>query len=295
MKSNDLQDVSAERGVLSGIFNYGTEGYSDVSDIVKTESFCLDSNQIIFSCLKKIIDDSDDKITKVDYPSVLSSAKSLGFYDFISRPEEQKHLRSIMQMPIEKENIRRMAGTVKKLEIAREYLGVLELAKSNILEVTGKESLEQIIAKAENPITEYTILLSGASSNSVSLMGEGAEQYFKHLIDNPRENIGIPTPFKRYNKAIGGGLRAGGLDLIGARQKALAYGSKVWTKNGPKFIEDIKIGEEIANPHGSFSKITNIFDFKDKDKSEEFKERLSQEFSKQLAPGMRSFSDLEYD
>lgn len=218
MKVNNLQDVAAERGVLSGIFNYGSDGYAEVSDILKTESFSLDSNQILFSCLKQILE-NESKITKIDYPSVLSAAKTQGFYDFLTRPDEQKHLRSIMQMPIEKESIRRFAGTVKKLEIAREYLGVLELAKSNILEVTGNESIEQIISKAEGPVTEYTVLLSGAGSQNVTLMGEGAEAYYQHLIDNPRDNIGIPTPFKRYNRAIGGGLRPGGLDLIGARQK----------------------------------------------------------------------------
>jgi len=39
----------------------------------------------------------------------------------------------------------------------------------------------------------------------------------------------------------------------------------------------------------------SIFDFKDKSSAETFKVYLRNEFGKQLAPGMRSYSDYEYD
>jgi len=38
-----------------------------------------------------------------------------------------------------------------------------------------------------------------------------------------------------------------------------------------------------------------IFDFKDKGSAETFKVFLGQQFDRQLAPGMRSYSDVEYD
>ena len=41
--------------------------------------------------------------------------------------------------------------------------------------------------------------------------------------------------------------------------KALTLNSKLYTKNGPILMRDVKIGDEIANPDGGFSKVLNIY------------------------------------
>lgn len=38
--------------------------------------------------------------------------------------------------------------------------------------------------------------------------------------------------------------------------KALTMDSKLFTRNGYKLMKDVKIGDEIANPDGNFSKVT---------------------------------------
>ena len=49
-----LCDPSAERAILSGILKYGEDAYLDIADIIQESSFTIDSNQIIFKCLKNI-------------------------------------------------------------------------------------------------------------------------------------------------------------------------------------------------------------------------------------------------
>ena len=47
-----LCDPASERAVLAGICNYGEDAYLDVADIVQESSFTIDSNEIIYKCLK---------------------------------------------------------------------------------------------------------------------------------------------------------------------------------------------------------------------------------------------------
>ena len=49
-----FQDVAAERAILAGVCRYGIDAYYDVADLVEPNSFSLDSNQIIYSCLQHI-------------------------------------------------------------------------------------------------------------------------------------------------------------------------------------------------------------------------------------------------
>ena len=41
--------------------------------------------------------------------------------------------------------------------------------------------------------------------------------------------------------------------------KALTMDSKLYTRNGPILMRDVKIGDEIADHSGNFSKVTGIF------------------------------------
>ena len=51
-----LSDTPAERAVLAGICRYGSEAYYDVGDLVDAESFTIESNCMIYSCLKHIME-----------------------------------------------------------------------------------------------------------------------------------------------------------------------------------------------------------------------------------------------
>lgn len=212
-----LSDPASERAVLSSVFHGGGEQFADVADILSVKTFTINSNQVIWRCLERICNDNLN--AKVDYPSVLSAAKQLNLSEVFEKPEEMTHLRAIMNMPVHIENARKMAGRIRKLEIARLLNVQLDTARSSLESVTGIESIDQIRSMVESPIFDFTSLLSGADTQTTKSMGENAERYLQHLIDNPKNQIGISTGIKAFDKAIGGGLRGNSVDVIAARPK----------------------------------------------------------------------------
>ena len=81
-----LSDVAAERAVLAGVCRYGSDAYYDVGDLVDAESFTIESNCMIYSCLKHIME--KDSSTGIDLPTILSSAKEIGLDELLANKEE---------------------------------------------------------------------------------------------------------------------------------------------------------------------------------------------------------------
>lgn len=216
---NNLCDLPSERAVLAGVFQYGAESYLDICDIVTSNTFVYETNKLIWACVEHSYKKTE--VQKIDYPTLLSSAKAIGLpSDFLSKQEDKTHLRSLSNMPVIQDNVRRMAAKIRKLEIARLLGSQLELAKESIDGISGDETIDQILSKAEQPIFDFTSLLTDAGQQGVVLMGDGAEEYIQHLIDNPRDMMGISTGMPHYDIAIGGGVRPNSVDVIAARAKA---------------------------------------------------------------------------
>jgi len=211
-----LADPSAERAVLSGICKYGDEVYLDIADILQETSFTIDSNSIIYKCVKAICEKNDT--TSIDIASIYSVAQELGVSYVLERKEETQHLRAILDFPVNKENIPKFAAKIRKLQIARLLHEQLENAKEKLLSVTGSEPVSNIIAIAEDTVFDFTSLINDSENNPVCL-SNGLEDYIQSLIDNPVDQIGIPTGFPVYDQAIGGGLRKSTVNVIAARPK----------------------------------------------------------------------------
>lgn len=210
-----LCDPAAERAVLAGICSYGDQAYLDVADIIQETTFTIDSNVVIYKCIKFLCDNGTSKI---DIASVFSSAQELGLAHVLNKKEELQHLKAIIDFPVELENVRRLAAKIRKLEIARLLRKQLELTQDKLLDVTGSEPISSIIGLAEDSIFNFTSLLNDADSGPEKL-GQSIEEYVKNLEENKVDHVGIPTGFPVYDQAIGGGLRKGTINVIGARPK----------------------------------------------------------------------------
>jgi replicative DNA helicase len=248
---SSLNDVSAERAVLAGLFKYGSDVYYDVADILTSKTFTLDSNKIIWMCLQHIF---ESNTSVVDYPVIISSSKSIGYADFFNKEDERSHLRAITNFPVKQESVRSLAAKIRKLEIARLATEQLEEARNNLSTVTGDETVDDILNKLESPIFDFTSCLTENGMTGPRKMGEGVVEYLQHLANNPRSMIGISTGFKRLDKALGGGLRDNSLDVIVARMKqgkAQPLDAKIQTPTGPKRMGDIIIGDRVCTPTGT--------------------------------------------
>lgn len=210
-----LCDPAAERAVLAGIYTYGENTYLDIADIVQDSSFTVDSNAIIFKCLKHLFEHNQQTI---DIASIYSAAQELGVSHILSKKEETQHLKAITDFPVSVDNVRKFAAKIRKLEIARLLRKQLELTQDKILEVTGTEPISSIIGLAEDSIFNFTSLLNDTDSGP-EIIGSTVDEYIKALEDNKVDQVGIPTGFPVYDQAIGGGLRKGTINVIGARPK----------------------------------------------------------------------------
>ena len=158
-----LSDAPAERAILAGICKYGSQAYYDVADLVDANSFTIESNSMIYACLKRVMD--KDSVANIDLPTILSSAKELNLHELVSSKEEIQHLSGIMKFPILPDNVRKMAVKVRKLQIARMMYDQLESTKDRYAQVVGDEPISQILGIAEESIFEFTSLLNDSDDS----------------------------------------------------------------------------------------------------------------------------------
>lgn len=211
-----LCDTAAERAVLAGICKYGEDAYLDIADVLKDTSFTIDSNKVIFQCIKNIFD-KEEKIN-IDVASIFSSAQEIGLSHVFDKKDEVQHLKAVLDFPVKLENVRKFAAKVRKLEIARLLREQLGEAQNKILDVTGNESIGSILGLAEDTIFDFTNLLNDVDNNPVAI-SDDIEDYIAELVSGKVDQVGIPTGFPVYDQAIGGGLRKSTVNVIAARPK----------------------------------------------------------------------------
>jgi replicative DNA helicase len=208
-----LKDVPAERAVLAGIVQYGVQSYLDVADLVQESTFTVDFNKIAFTCLKQLF---KHEIETVDLSSILSAANEIGLSNTFESTAFQNHIRSLFNFPISQTNVRRLAAKIRKLEITGLLIKQLGLASSELQTINGDETLAHILGIAENAIFDFSSLLNDSDEGPKNI-SEGLVDYIEYLATHPLDQVGISTNFPIWDASIGGGLRKGTLNLIGAR------------------------------------------------------------------------------
>ena len=211
-----LTDPAAERAVISGIYNHGSNAYLDVADIINENTFTVDSNGVIFKCLKHIFE--KDTSAQVDIPSVLSTAAEVGLSHFFDKKEELSHLKSVISFPVDISNVRKFAAKIRKLEIARLLRSQLNKSCDELSTLNGDETISHILGIAEDAIFDFSSFLEDRG-DAPELLGSGLDDYLEYLEENQTDQLGIPTGYPTYDYAIGGGLRRGTVNVIGARPK----------------------------------------------------------------------------
>ena len=221
MNSN-LVDVGAERAVLSGLIQYGIDAYVEVADIISHGTFGNSNNQILYQCIEKIIENNSE----VDLPSILSTAAQLNFSDIINSDQELKYIKSLFDFPVKQNNVFNFAIQIKKYEFARRIKTLTGKIHRDIDDISGTESVDEILSMLENPVMDF--LREDDGGEKPEKIGEGIEEYLEFLQENKCDIIGVPTGFNRYDEAIGGGLRRKCVDLVSARPKV---GKSVFADN----------------------------------------------------------------
>lgn len=215
MPAEDRVDPHAERGALAGVFQYGVDAFVDADDLVTERSFAVGNNGLWYRCLRHGFGQDPD--WRPDVASVLAHARTLGLADTLDAPDEVTFLRALGNMPVRPENVRKLAAKVRKLEVTRAAYGVVEEIAAGLEGVTGEESGQAILSLLEQPVYQFRDRLGDGQDADPKGLGDGLELWLEHLAANPVQTIGLPTGYRRLDRAIGGGLRKNSITLFGAR------------------------------------------------------------------------------
>lgn len=216
-----LSDPIAEKAVLSGCYNGGIDIFYDIADIVQPSSFMEPANELLFACLKQAYEKME--VQQCDFASIQGAAKELGIHRLINKPENAQHIRQVLDFNILPANARKFAAKIRKLQIARLLYKQLGEAQEKITELDGTETITSILGIAENAVFDFSSLLEDRDEDPTPIT-QGLVEYLHDLKDNPVTQPGISTGFPRWDAAIGGGLRGGTVNLIGARSKGFKSG-----------------------------------------------------------------------
>lgn len=215
--TSELCSPASERGVISSVLNYGGKAFDEVSDLVSVGSFELQSNQILYKCLQHICKDGFEG--RVDLPSILSAAKSLGIEEYL-RGDELKYLKSLFDLDVIPSSARKAAVKVEKLSIGRILKRQLAQSSLDLDKITGDEKISHIFGLIENPLFDLSSKLAGKGAYTPKKIGLGLREFIQHNLDNPVQQMGISTGFKEYDRAIGGGVRPKTINMVAARLKS---------------------------------------------------------------------------
>ncbi len=216
-----LANPASEKAVLACCYNGGIDTFYEIADIVRPTTFLENYNELFFCCLRHIYD--VNKIRKPDIASIQSAAHELGIAHAINRAECATHFRQVIDLNVNTANVRKFAIKIRKLEIARLLHKQLESAQDSLLEITGTENVAQILSIAEDAVFNFASKLDEKDSDPTPII-EGISELVDQLKDNPVAQPGIATGFKFFDSVIGGGLRGGTVNMIGARAKGFKSG-----------------------------------------------------------------------
>lgn len=252
-----LNNPASEKGVLAGLIKHGKDAYLDVSSLIEEDTFTIDENKVIYKCLIKLFETSDN----VDLSSIISASQQLSLYEYLEKGDRLKQLNHLMHYEIHIDNIRKHAQKLRKLQLTRSIQNELKSIYLKLNDIDGDESINEITSIPETDLQKITLKYLREDNSSTKLIGENIDNYLQLIMSNQEKEPGISTGYPIFDTAIGGGLRRGAVDLIGARAKALKYGSKVFTPQGFKVIEDIEVGDVICHPVYGRTTVTATHDY----------------------------------
>lgn len=202
-----LADNNSEQSIIGCLIKNGPDAFFDAADMLSVNTF----TDIVNSSLFKIIKNSyESDIKTLDIPLILSLAKQEKLDTFV----KSKDIKDRLSNACELASLQSLVGKVRKLEIARILHDELESRRKTIEAITGAESINSILSNIE-----FNLDSLFNNVKQTKKMGEGLKSRLEELAKNPVTQVGISTGYPIYDAAIGGGLRGGSVNVIGARIK----------------------------------------------------------------------------
>lgn len=206
-------DVEAERSVIGGVLQHGSDGWAEVADLITVNCFNDTKNQLLFVCCGHAIEGGAKEL---DLPTILRSANELSFDEF-KQDGYKKYAKSLTETHVKLSNIRKFAATLKKLHLYKELDRRIDDAKSALKKADGTAPISQVVSSVEQPILEFSTSLT--ETEELKKIGDGIHEHLSFLLQNKNTGTGISSGYPIYDRAIGGGFRRQSVSIICARPK----------------------------------------------------------------------------
>lgn len=213
-KIDSLSDLASERSILSTIIKNGKDALLDATAVLESDDFSLKLNRDLYTCLVSL---EEEALEEFDIESVKLKINAFGFDYILKNKEYTQYLEMLFEGFYDTKNLSMFLYQVKKYSITRGLYKNYSNAIGYLESLEGHEKLSEIIANAETEVTKYVGQDEGSDITNFS---EGIDEYVEKMIEaEPVDQVGLPTGLNRYDAAIGGGLRPGTVNVVGARPK----------------------------------------------------------------------------
>jgi len=204
-KRDDMsQDLAFEESsILSAIIKGGKEFYIEALDVLTDKSFYSVDNRIVYQACSSLFESNQE----INLVNVISKCNESGL---------DVDLQSITETdPASLGTIRPFSQKLKSRLILKESVNLHRAAIDKLSQMSATTSTDSIFSVSESTLFD---LISKFSSNNDEIIkiGDKARPLVDYYGNNPSQNVGLPTPWPKFNASIGGGMRTG-VTLIGAR------------------------------------------------------------------------------
>jgi replicative DNA helicase len=196
---------SEEDSILNGIIVGGRDLFAECADILNEQLFHDFGNKVVYESIKHLFESGDT----ISVTTILSRARDLG----VSNSDLLETI--LAEQPADLSSIRNLASKLKKREIIKEATFLHRKSIDNLSKLTPDEELSKIFAVSESSLFDLITKFSNVGDKIVQLK-DVVRELVDNFKDNPSDNVGLPTPWPKFNESIGGGMRTG-VTLIGAR------------------------------------------------------------------------------
>lgn len=213
-KIDALADLAAERSILCTIVKNGKDALLDASSVLQPEDFHLKLNKDIFACLVSL---EEEGLQIFDMESIKLKINGLDLSYILENKEYIQYLEMLFEGYHETKNLNMFIYQVKKYSVTRGLYKNYTNAIDYLGSLKGDEKLSEIISSAESEVTKY---IGQDEGSEITTFSDNIDSYIEEMINaEPVDQVGLPTGLNRYDEAIGGGLRPGTVNVVGARPK----------------------------------------------------------------------------
>jgi len=203
----DLQNVEAEKAIIHILCHHPKRiGEVDGKNISEMD-FTKRAFREVFLTIKHLYMNGSD----VNLSSVLTVGKEFKF-SFVNKENNVAALTKLFEVEIEDTNLLMHCGIVRNISIKKQLTNRLSKLHTEVGNVDTAHEALSLVEKAV-----YNFASESNQGSEIIRLADRVDEVMKDIEANP--TIGLSSGFPTYDKAIGGGLRPGTINMIGARPK----------------------------------------------------------------------------